>query len=281
MKRVIILFNLWLFVLISSAQPCKPDSLIPDKEWEHNTISDGIVVKSVTTNLFDSFQAIYVAEIDTTIAEVEFGISVPDTLLQTSIISENVNAILAINGTFFNMKQGGNCHFISIGDEIVSFTEEREFDTRATGIFMSEGKSISIARWNRDKENCWSAKSKYAMVSGPLFIDDNIDIFLWDNEFVKKRHPRSFIGSTKTGKILLVVVDGRQPEYAEGMSLFELRLLARSLGCTDALNLDGGGSSTLYVNGLGVVNKPSDLSERPVASILYVKLKNKFLNPFL
>jgi len=58
------------------------------------------------------------------------------------------------------------------------------------------------------------------------------------------------------------------------MSLFELRQLARSLGCTEILNLDGGGSTTLYVKGegvSGVVNKPSGRAERPVPSIVFLK----------
>ena len=73
-----------------------------------------------------------------------------------------------------------------------------------------------------------------------------------------------------------MAVDGRQPGYAEGMSLFELRQLAHSLGCTDALNLDGGGSTTLVIAGEdanGVVNRPSGTVERPVPSILFVKEK--------
>ena len=58
-----------------------------------------------------------------------------------------------------------------------------------------------------------------------------------------------------------------------GMNLSELRELAHLLGCVDVLNLDGGGSTTLYVSGqgqTGVVNKPSGGVERAVASMLYV-----------
>jgi exopolysaccharide biosynthesis protein len=67
-----------------------------------------------------------------------------------------------------------------------------------------------------------------------------------------------------------VVVDGRQPNHSVGMSLPELTDLARSLGLVDALNLDGGGSSTMVVKG-EVVNRPSDpTGPRPVSDAIVV-----------
>jgi exopolysaccharide biosynthesis protein len=65
-------------------------------------------------------------------------------------------------------------------------------------------------------------------------------------------------------------VDGRS-ELADGMSLYELQDYLLDLGCTDAINLDGGGSTTLWTNSQGVVNSPSDKSgERPVANVLLI-----------
>lgn len=74
--------------------------------------------------------------------------------------------------------------------------------------------------------------------------------------FVAGRHPRTVVGWNDT-EILLVTVDGRQPGYSVGMSLIEAADLLRALGATDAVNLDGGGSTTLAVGG-SVVNRPSD-----------------------
>jgi exopolysaccharide biosynthesis protein len=65
-------------------------------------------------------------------------------------------------------------------------------------------------------------------------------------------------------------VDGRQPELSVGLSLVELRALARRLGLVNALNLDGGGSTTMWVQG-AVMNKPSDLTgPRKVSDALLV-----------
>ncbi|MEA2477590.1 MAG: hypothetical protein QOC87_1789 [Actinomycetota bacterium] len=84
------------------------------------------------------------------------------------------------------------------------------------------------------------------------------------------RHPRTGIGTTGDGHVLLVTVDGREPGYSVGMSLREFSSLFASLGATYALNIDGGGSTTFYVKGKGVLNRPSDGNERAVSSSLLV-----------
>lgn len=83
------------------------------------------------------------------------------------------------------------------------------------------------------------------------------------------RNPRTGVGTTPDGKILLVTVDGRQPRYSVGMTLEELSDLFVSLGADYALNLDGGGSTTMVVNG-AIKNRPSDGSERPVSSAITI-----------
>ena len=88
--------------------------------------------------------------------------------------------------------------------------------------------------------------------------------------FVNRRHPRTAIGRLEDGRIVLVVIGGRQPYHSLGMTLVELAGMLRRLGVTDALNLDGGGSTTLVVRGV-VINLPSDeIGERPVGDVLLV-----------
>ncbi len=87
---------------------------------------------------------------------------------------------------------------------------------------------------------------------------------------VDRRHPRTAIGRLADGRIILVVVGGRQPYHSLGMTLPELAFTLRRIGVTDATNLDGGGSSTLVVRGV-VINLPSDeFGERPVSDVLLV-----------
>jgi hypothetical protein len=88
--------------------------------------------------------------------------------------------------------------------------------------------------------------------------------------FTDRRHPRTALGVLDDGRIVLLVVDGRQPTHSLGMTLFELAVAMKRLGAVEAINLDGGGSSTLVV-GTRVMNRPSDENgERPVADALVV-----------
>ncbi|MEA2462057.1 MAG: hypothetical protein QOH90_2234 [Actinomycetota bacterium] len=87
--------------------------------------------------------------------------------------------------------------------------------------------------------------------------------------FVAARQPRTVAGVRPDGTILLVTVDGRRPGWSAGMTLPEAARLMLSLGARDALNLDGGGSSTMTVRG-EVVNRPSDRAgERAVGDGVY------------
>lgn len=90
----------------------------------------------------------------------------------------------------------------------------------------------------------------------------------------KPRHPRTVVGLSAEGtQLTILVVDGRKPGVATGMTYAELSEVMLRLGCTQALNLDGGGSSVLAVRdsakgNMKIVNHPSDGSERAVADVL-------------
>ena len=115
-----------------------------------------------------------------------------------------------------------------------------------------------------------------AIVGGAgLLLHDGRLVTDWKMEqftptFAEMRHPRTLIGTHADGAVWLVTVDGRQPGLSAGMSLAELRALARRLGLRHALNLDGGGSTTMWVDGK-IVNSPSDAAgPRRVSDALIV-----------
>ena len=100
--------------------------------------------------------------------------------------------------------------------------------------------------------------------------------FVWpDNpelyyRFGVRRNPRTLAGVTAQGKLLLVVVDGRQPGYSVGASFEESALIMQSLGAQQAVNLDGGGSSAVTLSG-ELINRPSDATgERPLGDAILV-----------
>jgi hypothetical protein len=89
-------------------------------------------------------------------------------------------------------------------------------------------------------------------------------------DFADKRHPRTAVARDRAGRVLFVTVDGRQPGVSVGMTLEELARLLLEFDAAEAINLDGGGSTTMVIDGK-VVNSPSDREgERPVSDAILI-----------
>nr|BFE87489.1 hypothetical protein GCM10020093_100900 [Planobispora longispora] len=84
-----------------------------------------------------------------------------------------------------------------------------------------------------------------------------------------RRHPRTMVGVTRSGGLILVTVDGRNPGVSVGASMVEAAQLMRWLGAKQAINFDGGGSTAMVV-GHKVINRPSDGRERTVGDALFI-----------
>jgi hypothetical protein len=104
---------------------------------------------------------------------------------------------------------------------------------------------------------------------GPILVQDGRIVLEPCSSVFCGRNPRTAIGWTSNGRVLLVVIDGRQPRWSVGASLGELARIMRDLGAVQAMNLDGGGSSTMVVEG-EVVNRPSDGRQRNVTTAVLV-----------
>jgi exopolysaccharide biosynthesis protein len=107
-----------------------------------------------------------------------------------------------------------------------------------------------------------------AIGGGPTLVRDGV-AQQWSN--LQMRHPRSALGYSKD-YIYLVVVDGRQFNVSDGMTFPELATFMVKLGCEQAMNLDGGGSSMLWISGQ-IISNPSEGQERPSANALVVVRK--------
>jgi hypothetical protein len=112
-----------------------------------------------------------------------------------------------------------------------------------------------------------------ALGGGPVLLDAG-QVPNWRPP--QPRHPRTVLGWNNE-HFFLMVVDGRQKSLSAGMTYPELAALMRRLGCTHAINLDGGGSSTLWLDG-HIMNSPSDGHERRVANGLVVVSKEQNSN---
>jgi len=89
------------------------------------------------------------------------------------------------------------------------------------------------------------------------------------DHMILRRHPRTLAGVTKSGALILATIDGRDPGVTVGANMLEAAQLMRWLGARNAINLDGGGSTTMVVKNK-VVNSPSDGAERPVGDALLI-----------
>jgi hypothetical protein len=151
------------------------------------------------------------------------------------------------------------------------YSEEKANDPRPT-LFLSQDNRAEIDQ---------PIGTVYNAISGlPLIVDNgHISDQIKPDEYYAGVHPRSAVGLDRERKtLLLFIVDGRQPNYSEGVTLPELAQIAIGYGADEAFNLDGGGSSTLVVEDQSgqprVLNSPIHASvpgmERPVGNQLGV-----------
>lgn len=273
MKRRLVLLAASIF--FAAAAFAQNDSLtFANAKWNEKEIGKGIVLKEFhftgDSKIFDSNQYISIIEIDSRKAKGRFALaSDPGKITTTSKFAKDSGAVVAMNGTFYNMREPYNCvcYFKKNGVEEFSNTEKMAQRDNGAIAISKKGKvaiyaADPVVPGNIASDQTWPSKLEEpsAMSSGPILISDGKDARLDENSFNRNRHPRSAIG-TKGKKVYLVAVDGRNAENAQGVSLWEFTKIMRWIGAEDALNMDGGGSTTLYVegeNGNGIVNHPSD-----------------------
>ena len=286
MKRVVISLLSLTFALCLHAQ-C--DSLaFANGPWQTDTL-DGMVLKQCRfegQHLFASNQQIFVLEIPDT-AQYTLAFAHEPRRTKTSEMARRHGAVAAVNGSFFDMDQHFPICYLRIDSvDIGENTPGKDTVNRKYyqyGTLCLNHDSVLILKTGSSRH--WEEGLPYPdiMTAGPLLIwHDTLQYMRDDRTFVTNRHNRTAVGIREDGTVLLFVADGRAKE-SEGLSLTELQLLLRWLGCRDALNLDGGGSSTLYLNignYQGVANCPSDngrfdhAGERSVSNAVLI-MKNE------
>lgn len=119
-------------------------------------------------------------------------------------------------------------------------------------------------------------KMQTAVGGGPVLLQDgqvritNEEEVRFTGKGISDKHPRTAMGYTYSGKLIILVIEGRNPGTAEGASLPQEAKLLQELGCKEALNLDGGGSSCMLVNGKETIS-PSDKKQRPVPAVFIIR----------
>mgnify|MGYP003584152859 CR=1 FL=1 len=234
-------------------------------------------------NLFAANQNISYIEVKNKGKAIGFDIgSEAKELKTTATFGKENNAIAAINGTFFDIKNGGSVDFIKVNGKVISTNRLEKNDKRAmhqkAAIVISKGK-LNLKKWDGSEKWEHNLQEEDVMLSGPLLAIDGTNEKLDSVPFNTLRHPRSAIGIKPNGEVILLTIDGRH-ENSAGASLFELTKIMRWLGCTSAINLDGGGSTALWIDAKeenGVVNYPADNKKwdhegsRKVADVILLK----------
>lgn len=183
--------------------------------------------------------------------------------LKTSTFLTQTGCQVAINGAPFwpGVKEEGQPQnvvgLVVMNGELVSPVDEDK--PRAALVFRRDGKA-TIESPPITLDEISSAVGGYGVV---LRKDQVVRPSRERDDFIDNLHPRTAVGVANSGRTLvLLVVDGRQPGYSEGVSLSELAKLLQRIGAQDGLNLDGGGTTTMVVadanGGFRLLNRPID-----------------------
>lgn len=280
-----LLFVLLFFFLLSNVYAQSDSVKVVKANWQVKRVASGMRLKQIwfkDNSLFNANQFISILEVkQKRKTEIDLGYETKKKK-PTSVFGQEANAIAAINGTFFDVKNGGSVDFIRANGAIINENQLLSDGERArhqqAALVISKGK-LNIAKW--DGTGDWEKKldGEDVMLSGPLLVYDKQRVKLDSASFNVARHPRTAIATTRNNRILFITVDGRDANAA-GMSLFELADVLKWLKCHEGINMDGGGSTALWIRGEpgnGIVNNPSDdkkwgpEGERKVANVVLVK----------
>jgi exopolysaccharide biosynthesis protein len=244
-------------------------------DWTYSSDSKSITIKKVEAGSTNNPIVYYVADVQlkdasslkSAFTNNQFGNNIVE---NTSAIASENNAIFAINGDYYGFREDG----ITIRNGQIF----RDNPAR-TGLAVYEDGSMKIyEETETTAEELVEQGVTQTLSFGPALVQNtkaitdfgNVSIDSnFGNRSIEDSNPRTGIGIISANHFVFVVVDGRSQE-SNGMTLSEFAKVFEDLGCTDAYNLDGGGSSTMYFEGRVVNNPLGKGQERGVSDILYI-----------
>ncbi|HVN56895.1 MAG TPA: phosphodiester glycosidase family protein [Bacteroidales bacterium] len=268
-------------LLLNGAAAAQPWNAVRIR-WHRERIAPGLFWRYSHTFLEDSVpQNINILVINPGKRKISLVYN-PGKNLPVSVMASPCGALAAVNAGFFSIRDGGSLTYIMTGGKIsdrdTASMWHRVENMSGLLVIGNDGNPVIL----KERTNGWidsCSACRDALITGPLLLENGRIAVLPNTSLSVARHPRTAIGIRKDKRIILVTVDGRSDRSA-GLTIPLLAGLMLSLKCVDAVNLDGGGSTTMWIRGkpfYGVVNIPCDnkkfdhSGERPVADILMVK----------
>ena len=201
-------------------------------------------------------------------ANNQFGTNITQ---DTSEIAEYYDAIFAINGDYYGFRDTG----IVIRNGVTY----RDDGARIGLAIYADGIMEVYDETTTSAEELLDAGVWNTLSFGPALLNDgeivdgieDVEVDTnFGNHSIQGEQPRTGIGMIDENHFVLVVVDGRSPGYSDGVTMTEFAAIFAELGATEAYNLDGGGSATMYFNGELVNNPLGEGDERGTSDILYI-----------
>lgn len=246
--------------------------------WQTHLVAPGVLwKKKVYADYAGGRQTINALDVDLADPAVSIRPHGGDGCIRPSRVGPAEGAIAAVNAGFFDTGPG-TCpplDLIKIEGELVSTNRLTGAAQRSIGVDTEGRALIDWVAAGEDWPAAWSAIGSYPslVTDGAIRLEPDKD-----SDFFDGRHPRTALGLTADGHLLIVTVDGRT-SAGRGMTLHQLAQHLLNLGAVHAVNLDGGGSTAMWIDGQsinGVVSHPSDngsadhFGERAVSDVLLV-----------
>lgn len=244
--------------------------------WQVVSVAPGVTWRrKVYADLAGGHQSVNSLDVD--LAQATLAPYTGDACLHPSVTAPAHGAIAAVNGGFFDTGPG-TCpplDLVKWDGMVASYNHLTGAAQRAIGVDADGHAMMAWVDANTDWPEAVAATGGYPslVTDGVIAIEPSKT-----SDFFVGRHPRTAVGLTASGHVLIVTVDGRG-ESGSGMTLNALAQHLIDLGAVDAINLDGGGSTAMWVRDQsvnGIVNSPSDDSaddhegERGVSDLLMV-----------
>lgn len=292
MKRVFLAAALLVSALSISAQNADSLTLVTAPRVELNLPKGATGFRVERVNIFNSPQTISVIKYSP--KRLATSVIQPDELTRLSVSAAENGALFGVNAGYWDVRINKPSTFLKLDGKPISVTADFEKE-RVDGVVCIGKRKLVIDYCKAGEESAYAAKYDNILASGPVLIDEGKSV---DHESYTKnmvdtaggkpvgafytyiqRHPRTAAGTDKKGNVYLIVVDGRSKGNAEGVTIAELTKVCEWLGLRDAINLDGGASSSMWSAKEGTVSYPcrnkkfDHAGERKVSSVLVVKSK--------